>query len=132
MHLDRVAARDIGRGSILRLMSHIKRLGSKFSIDALLSTQLPPNADRLDNRLQIPAGLVTILKHAGLAWQWECGYHPRGLEILQPLRQQGGRHARHATAQLIETGRAGDELAKDDQSPPARQEFLAAIATGQN
>jgi hypothetical protein len=43
------------------------------------------------------------------------------LERFEPLLQQGRGNPRHAPANVVETGAAGQQLANDQQGPALRQ-----------
>ena len=48
---------------------------------------------------------------------------PGILQFLQPLRQQGRRHARHALAQVVEAVVAAEQLAQKQRCPACTDDF---------
>jgi hypothetical protein len=95
-------------------MSHISKEASRFlGVDPALA----PASDAFHDPPQILAGLgQAILRPAGRVLL--SPHDARVFEIAQALRQQSGRHARHALAQLVEALGAAQKLAQDGDRPP--------------
>jgi hypothetical protein len=75
-----------------------------------------PGAQRLDDRVQLAACGGEHVAH--VAAVLAPVHDPGPGELVQPLGQQGGRHPRHAAAQLVEMLAAGYQLPDDQHGPP--------------
>ena len=85
---------------------------------------LAPFAEGFDQRLKLAAGLgQRIFVDGRFARNRRAGDDPGFLQLLQALRQEGGRHSRQAAAQVVEAGRAGEQLAKQDDRPARTKHF---------
>ena len=111
-------------------MSHINRVTSSFCSDSSDSTQRWPQTPKASISGQFAAARgQLIFEHGRLLRRGSAAHDLGGLQVLQPLGEQGRGHARYAAAQVVEPGRAGDQLAQHDDGP-ARAEDLGRHGDG--
>ena len=95
------------REIVKTLNSDVERLVAEFA-----DPTNPPGTDGFDHRPQFTTGCGQHVLHlvaVGMPLH-DAGPH----ELVQPLRQQGGRHSRHAPAQLVEALAAKHQFADDE------------------
>ena len=92
---------------------------------------MSPDSEGLDNGTQLVSRFSeTIFKCPRLTLSGDVHDDPGSFEILQPLREQGGRHARQPAPQFIETPRTQYEFAQNEGTLREKQKGKPSCANG--
>ena len=128
---------EAGRGTELDVLRAEAQLNFTLVSIPLLESSLHQAMHRLGVLIgQEPTALVTeltvpqllpglgqvVFDNAGLASGPGLD-HAGLLQLLEALGEQGGRHARHPAAQIVEAGAAAQQLAQDQRRPARADHF---------
>src|SRR5262249_32841547 len=83
----------------------------------------PPLAHALDHLAEPRAGGGELVLAPAAGPERGALDHPRLLQLMEALREERAGDQRHPAADLVEAARTGEQLAKDQRSPPLGEDL---------